>query len=105
MDKLQLGERHAALRSGDSATLDQILAEDFVGDLTTPGLPDGYGAAPYRGREAMKRDGWGRVGASFALAPQTDEVLESGDYIVGCGRYVGTAVATGKKVEARFAHF
>jgi hypothetical protein len=32
-------------------------------------------------------------------------VLESGDYIVVVDGTSGTAVATGKKVEARFAHF
>ncbi len=105
MDKIGNGERlYAALVAGDAATLDELLADDFVGDLT-PGLPNGYGQALYQGREAMKRDGWGRVGASFAIGPHVEEILDGGDYIIGRGRYVGTAVATGKRVDARFAHF
>ncbi len=105
MDKIELGQRlYAALRAGDVDTLQGLLADDFVGDLT-PGLPNGYGAALYEGREAMMRDGWGRVGAAFAMGPEADEILEAGDYIIGRGRYVGSAKLTGRRVEARFAHF
>ena len=93
-----------ALLAGDQDVLRRLLADDFVGDLT-PGLPNGYGDHPYRGREVMLTEGWGRVGRSFAMGPQVDEIITTDDCIIGRGHYVGTAVPTGKPVRARFAHF
>jgi 2-(1,2-epoxy-1,2-dihydrophenyl)acetyl-CoA isomerase len=103
--KQDMGETlYAALCSGDAETLSALLADDFIGDLT-PGLPNGYGAQLYEGRDAMMADGWGRVGKDFAMSPVPDEILVTDDYIIGRGHYVGTALATGKHVRARFAHF
>ncbi|MGL5818290.1 MAG: nuclear transport factor 2 family protein [Phycicoccus sp.] len=105
MDKMDAGRRlYTALQGGDVDTLTALLADDFVGDLT-PNLPNGYGASPYRGREVMLNDGWGRVGAAFAMSPQVDELIVTEDYIIGRGRYVGETVETKVPVEARFAHF
>lgn len=53
----------------------------------------------------MLTEGWGRVGKDFAMVPQVDDLLTTGEYIIGRGRYVGTALPTGRSVEARFAHF
>lgn len=103
--RIALGKKlYAALNAGDTETLTSLLSEDFVGDLT-PGLPNGFGASPYVGRESMLRDGWGHVGQYFAMGPQVEEILEARDYIIGRGQYVGRAVESGKPVEARFAHF
>ncbi len=95
---------YGALLAGDQDTLRTLLADDFVGDLT-PGLPNGYGERPYQGREVMLRDGWGRVGRDFDMGPHVDEIVVTGDYVIGRGHYVGTALSTGKPVRARFAHF
>jgi len=92
---------YAALAAGDQESLRQLLADDFVGDLT-PGLPNHFGERPYEGREAMMRDGWGAVGQEFAMSPQVDEILLSADYIIGRGHHVGEATSTGKPVRARF---
>jgi ketosteroid isomerase-like protein len=100
-----LGEAlYTALRAGDADTLRALLSEDFVGDLT-PGLPHGYGARPYRGREVMLTEGWGRVGQDFVMGPEPEEIIATEDYVIGRGYYVGTARSTGRAVRARFAHF
>ena len=105
MTKQEMGQvLYDALLAGDQNTLRRLLADDFVGDLT-PGLPNGYGDHTYQGREVMLTDGWGRVGESFAMGPNVDEIIPTDDYIIGRGYYVGSAVPTGKPVRARFAHF
>jgi 2-(1,2-epoxy-1,2-dihydrophenyl)acetyl-CoA isomerase len=104
-NNLALGRRlYAALNEGDTATLTDILDEDFVGDLT-PGLPEGFGSHLYEGRDAMMSEGWGRVGQFFTMGPQPEEIIATDGYIIGRGDYVGSAVATGTPVRARFAHF
>lgn len=105
MTKEEMGPAlYNALLDGDQDTLRELLAADFVGDLT-PGLPNGYGEQTYQGREVMLTDGWGRVGKDFAMGPNVDEILVTDDYIIGRGYYIGSAIPTGKPVRARFAHF
>lgn len=102
--RLAAGERlYQALGAGDAAVLRELLREDFQGHLTS-GLPHGFGRT-YDGREAMLTDGWGALGAYFAVSPQVEELLEAGEYLVGRGVYVGTAKETGKPIAAGFAHF
>ncbi len=73
--RIALGHKlYTAVNSGDTDTLSSMLSEDFVGDLT-PGLPNGFGASPYVGRDAMVSDGWGRVSQHLAMGPQADEIL------------------------------
>lgn len=99
MTKQEMGRTlYDALLGGDQETLRQLLAEDFVGDLT-PELPNGYGQQTYQGREVMFTEGWGRVGKDFAVGPNVDEIIATDDYIIGRGDYVGTAVPTASQCE------
>lgn len=93
-----------ALGTGDVATLEQLLSEDFQGRLTE-GLPQGFGRSVYSGRDAMLNDGWGSIGAFFDMRPEVERMIDGGDTLVGMGSYVGTAKPTGKDVRAAFAHF
>ena len=60
---------------------------------------------PYRGPEAILGGVFGRIGAEwdgFAAVPH--EFLDAGDSIVVLGRYGGTCKATGRAMDAQFAH-
>ncbi|MBC8092012.1 MAG: nuclear transport factor 2 family protein [Pseudonocardia sp.] len=100
---IELGRRlYAALNAGDVAELQELWSADFRGDLT-PGLPMGRGLEPVQGRDAMLAY-FGAVGQDFAVHPEVDEIVCTDRYIVGRGHYVGTAVASGNAMRARFIH-
>ena len=82
--------------------LTDLLSDDFRGTLTA-GLPHGFGRT-YEGRDAMMNEGWGAIGAHFALAPQVERLWDGGDVLIARGTYVGHAIETGRPVHAAFAH-
>lgn len=99
-----LGERlYEALADGDVGALAELLAEDFEGDLS-PGLPEGLGATPYAGRDAMLH-AWGRIAQRLEIAPLLEDLHVSGATLIGRGRYLGRARRGGTWLDARFAHF
>lgn len=60
---------------------------------------------PYRGADAILTGVFGRIGADwdgFAAIP--DEFLDAGETVVVLGRYRGTYKATGRALDAQFAH-
>jgi uncharacterized protein len=60
---------------------------------------------PYVGPMAVAEGVFGRIGAEwdqFQAIP--GEILNAGDTVVALGRYTGTYKATGKKMNAQFAH-
>ncbi|MBA3974309.1 MAG: DUF4440 domain-containing protein [Candidatus Solibacter sp.] len=60
---------------------------------------------PYVGPMAVAEGVFGRIGTEwdqFQAVP--DEILDAGDTVVALGRYSGTYKATGKKMNAQFAH-
>ena len=60
---------------------------------------------PYRGPEAILSGVFGRLGGDwngFAAVPR--EFLDAGDTVVVLGRYCGTFKASGKAIDAQFAH-
>jgi ketosteroid isomerase-like protein len=93
---------YAALAAGDGGVLTDLLSDDFRGTLTA-GLPHGFGRT-YEGRDAMMNEGWGAIGAHFALAPQVERLWDGGDVLIARGTYVGHAIETGRPVHAAFAH-
>lgn len=100
---LSAGRRlYAALASGDVETLTELLSDDFRGALTA-GLPLGFGRT-YEGRAAMMAEGWGAIGAQFAMAPEIVRLWDGGDVLIGRGTYVGHAIETDRPVRAAFAH-
>jgi ketosteroid isomerase-like protein len=103
-DIIAKGEQlYAALTSGDLDILRRVLSPNFRGELTA-GLPQGLGRR-YEGLETMIGEGWGRIGALFAMQPQVEQLYVSGGTLIARGSYVGTAKPTGKSVRAAFAHF
>src|SRR6516165_7882344 len=88
---------YPALASGDRATLDDVIHPEFVGD-TTAGLPLGLGGH-YEGAHAMRRQFWGALGRSFAVAAEPEAYLQVSDgRVLVTGTYVGAARQTGKPV-------
>lgn len=104
-DVEELGQRlYAFLRGESDEAAEALLSEDFHGHLAD-GLPLGLGG-DYPSREDMIRRGWGRVGQTFDMRPEVQDLYVADEgLLVGRGHYVGTAIPTGKRVRAAFAHF
>ena len=79
------------------------LHPDFRG-IVSDGMPAGAGGT-HVGPEAMLRDCWGPVFEQFDVSPVPDEMLPASDgRLIVLGRYQGPARATGREVDATFAH-
>jgi 2-(1,2-epoxy-1,2-dihydrophenyl)acetyl-CoA isomerase len=91
-----------ALKTGDRATLQEVLDPGFVGH-TTPGLPLGLGGT-YEGPRAMGREFWGRIGQNYTLTaiPSKYSLLIDGSLLVE-GIYEGQAIG-GSELRAEFMH-
>jgi ketosteroid isomerase-like protein len=94
---------YRALASRDVETLVRCVDPDVVSHVTDS-LPGGVGGE-HRGATALLRDVWGAVAALYQLRPEPDEFLPlaGGGWLV-LGRYRGAARATGRPVDAAFAH-
>lgn len=97
------GELYRALAAGDRDLLDELLSSDFVGHAAE-GLPLGMGGE-HRGREAMQRNLWWKIGKHFKVEAQPDafRVLEDGGLLVA-GHYRGVARRSGRPLDAEFTH-
>ncbi len=103
-DLKALGVRfYSALGSGDGETLMELMAPEFIGDLT-PGLPLGIGRR-FEGRDAMMVECWGAIVEHFDMHSDVEEIHAADNVLVAHGVYRGTARKTGKPIAARFAHF
>jgi 2-(1,2-epoxy-1,2-dihydrophenyl)acetyl-CoA isomerase len=92
-----------ALRTGDRATLGELLSTDFVGHATE-GLPLNMGGE-HLGPETMQRELWWRIGRNYIAEAQPDELraLDDGRLLVR-GRYRGQGRASGNPLDAEFIH-
>jgi 2-(1,2-epoxy-1,2-dihydrophenyl)acetyl-CoA isomerase len=100
----QLAKRlYRALATGDRDELDELLHPGFVG-RTTEGLPLGLGGH-YQGPDAMRREFWGRIGASFVARAEPVEFgsLDDGRLLVR-GRYRGRTRDGVAALDAEFVH-
>ena len=94
---------YPALATGDRATLDRLLSNDFLGRAAA-GLPLGLGGT-YDGPDAMRRQFWGAIGRAYDLRAEPSEFLDLPDgRVLVTGRYTGTARSTGRPVDAAFTH-
>ncbi|MEO6865135.1 MAG: nuclear transport factor 2 family protein [Gemmatimonadaceae bacterium] len=60
---------------------------------------------PYVGPQQVGEGVFGRIGAEwegFTVTPET--ILQDGDVVVALGRYRGTFMATGRRLDAQFVH-
>lgn len=60
---------------------------------------------PYVGPDAILSGLFERLGGEWdGFAARPDRFLDAGEHVVALGRYSGTARATGKPLDAQFAH-
>ena len=94
---------YAGMAARDPRRILGALTDDFVGDVSEH-MPLGV-AGRHEGAEAMLREVWGPVFGVFDLVVDAERFLPSGaDTVVVTGRYRGAERATGRPLDARFAH-
>lgn len=87
----------------DPQAIHDALAEDFVGEVSD-GMPLGVGGR-HEGRERMITDVWGTVFTAYDVRVEVERYLACGtDEVVAVGHYRGSERATGRPVDAAFAH-
>jgi uncharacterized protein len=60
---------------------------------------------PYRSPQAIGEGVFGRMGADWNnFRVRVDQIIDGGDTVVALGRYSATWKATGKPLDAQFAH-
>ncbi|HEX8642625.1 MAG TPA: nuclear transport factor 2 family protein [Allosphingosinicella sp.] len=94
---------YAAFAAGDVPGVVSRMASDIVWN-EAENFPYADGN-PYRGPDAILAGVFARLGSEwegFAAVP--DEFLDAGAAIVVLGRYRGTHRATGRSLDAQFAH-
>jgi len=63
------------------------------------------GGNPYRGFEAVRKAVFDPIGRDFdGYNVDLEKLIDGGEYIIGTGRYRGTAKATGKSFATQFCH-
>ena len=94
---------YAAFAAGDIAGVVSRMAPDMVWN-EAENFPYADGN-PYRGPDAILSGVFARLGSEwdgFAAVPE--EYLDAGEAIVVLGRYGGACKATGRELDAQFAH-
>lgn len=94
---------YEAFARGDVPAVLALFAEDIEWN-EAENFPYADGN-PYRGPQAVVQGVFARLGAQwdrFSVQPQ--EWLDAGDRVVALGTHRGTYKATGKSVQAQFAH-
>ncbi len=94
---------YAAFAAGDVPGVLSRMSPDIVWN-EAENFPYADGN-PYVGPQAVLEGVFARIGAEwdgFEAAP--DELLDAGDAVVALGRYRGIFKATGKRLDAQFAH-
>ena len=94
---------YRAFAAGDGAAIGAVFSPDIVWNEAEGGPYADHN--PYTGPAAVFEGVFGRIGQQwqgFAATPVT--VLPSGDKVVVLGRYTGVNKATGRTLNAQFAH-
>ncbi|HEX4109017.1 MAG TPA: nuclear transport factor 2 family protein [Solirubrobacteraceae bacterium] len=94
---------YTALAAGDAATLDELLGEGFVGEVSD-GMPYGLGGRR-EGSVAMREQTWWPIGRRYRVRPEPQEWIDCADgRLLVLGRYRGAHRESGGEVDAAFAH-
>ncbi|TFY98656.1 nuclear transport factor 2 family protein [Ramlibacter rhizophilus] len=94
---------YEAFARGDVPAVLALFADDIEW-IEADHFPYADGS-PYRGPQAVVNGVFARLGAEWdGFSVQPKELLDAGDRVVALGTYRGTYKATGKPVQAQFAH-
>ena len=94
---------YAAMADGDGRALFDVLAEDFVADVSA-GMPHGVGGEHHGAAETIT-EVWGRIDALYDVDVMPSEYLSVDHHrVVVLGAYRGAARDGGSRVDAAFAH-
>jgi ketosteroid isomerase-like protein len=94
---------YAAMADGDGSALFDVLADDFVADVSA-GMPHGVGGE-HRGAAATITEVWARIDSLYDVDVAPSEYLPVDDRrVVVLGAYRGSARDGGSTVDAAFAH-
>jgi ketosteroid isomerase-like protein len=92
-----------ALARWDPAAIDELLEPEFEGELAE-GMPLGVGGRK-AGAAGMRDDGWRALGRAFKARAEPAEWIECTDgRLLVIGRYTGSGRASGRALDAAFAH-
>ena len=94
---------YAAFQKGDIPAVLAAMAPDIVWN-EAENFP--YADRnPYVGPEAVLNGVFARLGGEWnGFSVKEDELIDAGDTIVTLGRYGGAPKATGRNIDAQFAH-
>lgn len=90
-----------SLLPGKRAELMEVLDPHVVLELPE-GFPGGGGI--YRGLKAYLEDYLFRLYGGFDMDTSVEEYVASGDRVIALGWHHGRAIATGQRIQVRFAH-
>ena len=94
---------YAAFQRGDIPSVLAAMAPDIVWN-EAENFPYADNN-PYVGPDAVLAGVFARLGGEWdGFAVKEEELIDAGDTIVTLGRYGGAPKATGKKINAQFAH-
>ncbi len=104
LGNLRIAERfYRALATSDTRTLLELLDPQLHAEITA-GLPHGWGGV-YSGSRDMLDRCWRPIFTQLAVRPVPREYLPCDeDRVVVLGRYHGHSRATGRQLDAAFAH-
>jgi ketosteroid isomerase-like protein len=92
-----------AIAARDPQAILAALHDDFVGEVSH-GMPLGVGGR-HDGRHAMLRDVWWKIFASYEAHVEPERYLPCGEHeVVVLGHYRGSERASGRPLDAAFAH-
>ena len=94
---------YAAFQSGDIPSVLAAMAPDIVWN-EAENFPYAD-KSPYIGPDAILHGVFARLGSEWdRFSVKEEDLIDAGDTIVTLGRYGGAPKATGKKINAQFAH-
>jgi ketosteroid isomerase-like protein len=94
---------YEAMAARDPHEILATMNERFVGTVSD-GMPLGVGGR-HEGRTAMLRDVWGKIFASYDVRVEPERFLPCGKHeVVVLGHYRGSERASGRALDAAFAH-
>lgn len=94
---------YAAFAERDAEGILAALDEQFVGTVSA-GMPLGVGGR-HEGPITMLRDVWGPIFLAYEMRVEAERYYPSGDdHVIAVGRYRGHERASGRPVDAAFAH-